>query len=434
MHTTDTLIIGAGMSGLATANCLPDGTDWLLIEADDGPGGYCKTVVQDGFVWDYSGHFFHFRHKEIEAFLCARMPADEVFSVQKRSSILIGGRRVDFPFQKNIHQLAHEDFLDCLHDLYFAGSISQDDASAADDSFLGMLYARYGRGITERFLRPYNEKLYATPLDQLDKDAMGRFFPKADVADVIRNFKNPDNASYNAHFTYPKGGAIEYVRALLHDLDPDRIVYGERLLAIDPVRRIATTDKRTIQFRHLVSSAPFPRLLAMAGVEHDASLYSWNKVLVYNLGFDRKGPTEDHWVYIPERDKVFYRVGFYDNIFDTPRMSLYIEIGLDKDASVDVEGTLPRVLEDLERCGISNGHQLVSWHSIVLDPAYVHIEGKSQADFQARSAALSAQGVHSIGRYGGWKYCSIEDNILEAQALVERLYGHRADFGAAERA
>ena len=27
-------------------------------------------------------------------------------------------------------------------------------------------------------------------------------------------------------------------------------------------------------------------------------------------------------------------------------------------------------------------------------------------------------GVHSIGRYGGWTYCSIEDNIVEARALV----------------
>ncbi len=432
MRHTDTLIIGAGMSGLATANFLPPGSDWLLVEADDSPGGYCKTVVQDGFVWDYSGHFFHFRHPEIEHYLRARMPADEVFSVQKRSSILIGGRRVDFPFQKNIHQLAHTDFLDCLHDLYFREE-SAEAAGVEADSFLGMLYARFGRGITERFLRPYNEKLYATPLDQLDRDAMGRFFPKADVADIIRNFKNPDNASYNAHFTYPKGGAIEYVRALLHDLPDERIAYGERLLSIDVDRRVATTTAGEIAFRNLVSSAPFPKLLQICGVEHDASLYSWNKVLVYNLGFDRKGPKDDHWVYIPERDKVFYRVGFYDNIFDTPRMSLYIEIGLGKDDPVDIEGTLPRVLEDLRRCGISGEHELVSWHSIVLDPAYVHVESRSQADFLARRESLAAAGVHSIGRYGGWKYCSIEDNLIEARELVEQLSGHRFDLSTPPR-
>jgi NADH:ubiquinone oxidoreductase subunit 2 (subunit N) len=34
-----------------------------------GLGGYCKTVKRDGFVWDYSGHFFHFKHPEIERWL-----------------------------------------------------------------------------------------------------------------------------------------------------------------------------------------------------------------------------------------------------------------------------------------------------------------------------------------------------------------------------
>lgn len=427
MRHTDTLIIGAGMSGLATANFLPPGSDWLLVEADSEPGGYCKTVVQDGFVWDYSGHFFHFRKPEIEAFLRARMPADEVFAVQKRSSIWIDGCRVDFPFQKNIHQLGRDDFLDCLHDLYFREQ-SAAAAGVAPESFLGMLYARFGRGITERFLRPYNEKLYATPLERLDADAMGRFFPKADIDDIIRNFKTPDNASYNAHFTYPKGGAIEYVRALLHDLEPERICYGERLLAVDVQAKVATTTAGPISYRNLVSSAPFPQLLGICGVAHDPSLYSWNKVLVYNLGFDRKGPTDDHWVYLPGRDLVFYRVGFYDNIFATPRMSLYVEVGLHKDDVADIPGTLPRVLEDLERCGIRDGHELVSYHSIVLDPAYVHIEGRSQADFEARRAALAAAGVHSIGRYGGWKYCSIEDNIIEARELALALTGVAADL------
>ena len=46
-------------------------------------------------------------------------------------------------------------------------------------------FARFGRGIARHFFVPYNEKLYATNLDTLDVDAMGRFFPHADIADII---------------------------------------------------------------------------------------------------------------------------------------------------------------------------------------------------------------------------------------------------------
>lgn len=38
-----------------------------------------------------------------------------------------------------------------------------------------MLYCKFGRSIAEKFLIPYNKKLYACDLDKLDKDAMGRF-------------------------------------------------------------------------------------------------------------------------------------------------------------------------------------------------------------------------------------------------------------------
>ena len=410
------LVVGAGVTGLSYANFLPDDADWQVIEQLHEPGGYCRTIHQDGFVWDFSGHFFHFRHADIEQFLRDRMPAGEVSTIARSSGVLFAGRRIDFPFQKNIHQLPIEDFIDCLHDLYFR----QGDAEAAQ-TFEEMLYARLGRGIVERFLRPYNEKLYACPLSHMDKDAMGRFFPHADIGDIIANMRHPDGSSYNASFTYPRGGAIEYVKALLHDLDPGRIHYNERLEAIDLERKIARTSRRTLAFDKLISAAPFPHLLHMCGKAWDPEVYTWNKVLVFNLGFDTKGQDRDHWLYIPEREFCFYRVGFYDNIFAGERMSLYVEIGLSAEAEVDADAWLPKVLADLKRCGIVDQQRLLSHHSVVLDPAYVHLNQASRADFASRQGTLESAGVHSIGRYGGWTYCSIEDNMLEARGLARDL-------------
>ena len=54
------LIIGAGISGLSYANFIEN--DFFIVEKESEPGGYCKTIKRNGFVWDYSGHFFHFRN------------------------------------------------------------------------------------------------------------------------------------------------------------------------------------------------------------------------------------------------------------------------------------------------------------------------------------------------------------------------------------
>ena len=417
MLHTRYLIVGAGITGLAFANFIED-DDYLLLERDAEIGGWCKTEIRDGFVWDYSGHFFHFRRPEIEQYLRDRMPPDEVVTVVKDSRILYGDRLVDFPFQKNIHQLPPDEFVECLYDLYFREE-SQGEASA--DSFAGMLYEKFGRGIAEKFLIPYNEKLYACDLEMLDREAMGRFFPYADLADIIRNMRKPDNASYNATFTYPKGGAIEYVRALASEVPEAKIALSEGLAELDLAAKVATTTTgRQIAFEYLVSSAPFDRLMAMTGLDYDAAVLSSNKVLVFNLGFDAKGLSGVHWVYFPEPRYSFYRVGFYDNILGSDRMSLYVEIGMATQDVVDVDAARRRVLEDLKTAGIVTDQKLVADQSVVLDPAYVHITRASRALVDRAAAILATRGVYSIGRYGGWTYCSIEDNIVEALELASR--------------
>ena len=417
MDSVEYLVVGAGVSGLAFADRIAS-DDVLVLERDHAIGGYCKTVEQDGFVWDYSGHFFHFRHPEIERFLVDRMPEQRILEVKKDSRIWYGDRYIDFPFQKNIHQLPQDEMIACLHDLYFRAEQYPD----APESFQQMLYAKFGRGIAERFLVPYNEKLYACDLDTLDVDAMGRFFPYADLEDVIRNFQAADNDSYNATFTYPEGGAIQYVNALARSLKVGQLALSEAVVAIDLERKVARTTKREVAFQTLVSAAPLPSLLSMCEVPYDPDVYSWNVVQVFNLGFDRKGLEGAHWVYFPQKELSFYRVGFYDNIFGTDRMSMYVEIGRPKgfEASPEqIEEARLRVLRDLERTGIVDGHTLVSHHHVVLDPAYVHITKASMADVAEKRAALATRGVHSIGRYGAWTYCAIEDNIVEARALAD---------------
>ena len=423
METVDYLVVGAGVTGLAFANEIRERGEGsvLVLEAAEEPGGYCKTIKQDGFVWDYSGHFFHFRHPEIEAWLRARMPGREVRRVEKRSTIIHRGSEIEFPFQKNIHQLPKPDFIDCLHKLYFRDEEDLDPARVPPGSFKEMVIRRFGGGIAERFLIPYNEKLYAADMGTLDADAMGRFFPHADLDAIVRNMVAADNASYNATFSYPLGGAIEYIEALLYDLPKSTVSLGEPLLEVDVAKRVARTSERDIRYGQLVSSAPLPDLAAMTGIGHDESAFAWNQVLVYNLGFDRKGRSGVHWIYFPDREVCFYRVGFYDNIMDSDRMSLYVEIGARAGASHETMASLETVLADLAAVGIIDGHNLVSSHSVVLDPAYVHVTSAGNLEAARLRSALKAENIHSAGRYGAWTYCSIEDNIVEARQLAAEL-------------
>jgi protoporphyrinogen oxidase len=420
-ETADTVVIGAGVSGLGFANwwrARRPHARVVVLEAETEPGGYCRTIVRDGFVWDYSGHFFHFKHPEIETWLRARMPGQDVRTVERVAKIRYAARDIDFPFQKHIHQLPAEEFEECMTTLL--ARPGGDDPPA---SFGEMLYRRLGRGITDKFLRPYNEKLYATSLENLDPDAMGRFFPHADPSEIVAYIEGRarEPHGYNATFTYPAGGAVQYVHALLRDLPESSVACGEPALAIDLATRTVTTPRRTIRCERVVSSAPLPKLALMCGVEHDAAAFTSNRVLVFNLGFDRKGPSGIHWMYFPDPARAFYRVGWYDNILGGDRMSLYVEIGAATATTFDEAALRERVLGDLAAEQIVTDHRLVAEHHVVLDPAYVHITKRSLAETTRLRKLFTANGVHSVGRYGGWTYCSIEDNLVEARGLAQAL-------------
>lgn len=409
------LIIGSGVSGLSYA-MYQKHDDFLILEKESEIGGYCRTIKRNGFVWDYSGHFFHFQDANIRDLILKGIE-DELIEIIKRTKIKYKDLLVDYPFQKNIHQLSKEELIDCLYDLF-----TIDDTHYTN--FQEMLYCKFGKSIAEKFLIPYNEKLYACDLNLLDVDAMGRFFPYAEKSEIIKNFKCIDNSSYNTTFVYPSGGAIEYIHSIMKHIDSSKLLLNSEVVTIDKdAHCVKLADGRDLKYDRLISTMPFTSLLNKASIVYDKDIYTWNQVLVFNLGFDSEGlDLTNHWLYFPEKKYCFYRVGSYSNIFGNKKLSLYVEIGFNMNEVIVPEEWLKKVLIDLKIAGIISDRQsLVDYESIIMNPAYVHINKESTTDVLEKKDYLAQYDIYSIGRYGSWTYCSIEDNIKEAKELVNKI-------------
>jgi protoporphyrinogen oxidase len=410
-NTVDTLIIGAGITGLSLASFL-ETDNYLIVDKDAEVGGYCKTTIRNGFVWDYSGHFFHFNNQQIKDYVLEHIECD-IKTVKKKSHISYKDRYIDFPFQNNIHQLPTNEFIECLYDLYHRGNEKV-------NTFTDYVVNTLGHSICDKFIIPYNQKLYACDLNKLDYDAMGRFFPKpTNFDDLLTQLKNKNKTeSYNDTFIYPTGGSVEFVKSLHKRVNQDNILLNTEIIAIDLTTKIAQTNNGYIKFNKLVNTMPFDTFMELTGKKVDN--LSSNKVVVFNLGFDLPTDIESNWVYYPG-DEIFYRVGFYNNIFNTDRMSLYVEIGMEKTDEVIEDELLKKILEDLNRVGVVTNHTLVDHQMIIMNPAYVHITKESKEIYNDWGKKNNPNGLFSIGRYGSWTYCSIEDNILQSKELSVRL-------------
>jgi protoporphyrinogen oxidase len=407
----DILIIGGGVTGISLASFLKT-SDYLIIEKDTELGGYCKTSISNDFIWDYSGHFFHFNNNEIKNYLVDKIDC-EIITVNKVCYVYYNKKLIDFPFQNNIHQLEESEYLNCLKDL-------KTKEELPINTFTDYVVSNLGKAICNKFVIPYNQKLYACDLDLLDFDAMGRFFPKPlDYNDIINNtsFKSIQT-TYNDTFIYPKGGSFEFIKSLLKRVNSNNIIVNNEVYNIDIKEKKVITSKGIIKYNKLVNTIPFNHLLKLSGEE--SKNLSWNKVVVFNMGFDSPSDIDANWIYYPG-DEIFYRVGFYNNIFKTDKMSLYVEIGMKNNEVYDEKVILNLILKDLQEVGVLKNQKLIDYQVICMNPAYVHITKESKSIYNKWCEKNNTKDVFSIGRYGSWTYCSIEDNIIQAQDLALKL-------------
>ena len=418
---TKNLIIGAGISGLTLANYLDD---YIIVEKESEVGGYCKTHYVKDYVWDYAGHFFHFKTEEFKRKFIDYLNIDDFVTQNKHTYIYFDDALIDYPFQTNIHELSKEKFIDCLYDLF------NKEEKENYDNFLDMLYGKFGKSITEMFLKPYNEKLYACDLKLLDKDAMGRFFPYADIKAIIKNMKESNISSYNNTFLYPKKGAQVIIDVLLKNINNEKIILNTKVISIDKNNKEALlSNGEKIKYENLINTIPFNQFLKLFSNQQYNELSSkltYNKVLVFNLGFNKKSSYDkEHWIYIPDKNINFYRIGFYDNILNSNKLSLYIEIGYSKNQKIDeqeIKKQLDLTLRNLKKMQvIDDSFELIAYESLIMDPAYVHIDTQNTLQIKNIMQELQNDNIFSIGRYGGWTYCSMEDCMVEAKKLSTKL-------------
>ena len=405
------LIIGAGVSGLTFAYQKRN-EDFLILEKEAEIGGLARSFNSLGFTWDVAGHFFHFHNAETERFYGNFVRDHKTISARKCAKIFYGGKFIDAPFQYNIHQLEPDEFFQCLTDLYYSGS--KKDV----DNFEDFVVNEYGEGISSKFIIPYNEKLYACKMNSLEKDSMREFLPKLDFDLLMKHYKGAHASTYNDVFEYPVEGCSVFVKELARSLPRERIRTEQEVVSIDLSKRTVATKTGEFHYEYLINSAPLNVFLSCAG-QHFGDLLRYNKVLVFNIGFDKKSLDQDvSWAYFPGNE-VFYRVGFYNNIVKDGPLSIYVEIGLSKDECVDLDDAFTRVMGDLKRAGIITDHKVVTTMSFVISPGYVHITKDGKKFVGDIIHSLNEKGVYMLGRYARWEYSAMDDSIEQANGLAK---------------
>ena len=477
------LVVGAGPTGLSAAYHL--GGDAMLVEQGATVGGWCRSMVDNGFTFDYAGHIM-FSNEPYVHELYRLLLGDNVHWQDREAWIFSKGVYTRYPFQGALHGLPPEVIKECVLGAIEArfgkpvskavgqsestadytgperrgmfepllGSGSRSGASKVlphggpdrrqtlykgpPRNFKEFIYKVWGTGIAKHFAIPYNQKLWAVPLEEMETSWLGGRVPLPDLEEMIEGALSPVRKPMgpNARFGYPLRGGFQALMDGFLPLLRGELRLNTQVIALSPLRRTATFgDGTTVRYDHLISTMPLPRLIDLAGDEVPDDIRAAARALRHvsvrcvNIGVGRPDVTEKHWIYYPEHT-VFHRIFVQGNA--SPHcnppggfgFTCEITYSPSKPLPCDGDDLIRRCIDDAVSVGFIRPEDPV-WvaNQVDLPVAYVVYDHGRAENVERIRAWLGAQGIVLAGRYSEWEYYNSDHAFIAGMKAAQALQG-----------
>ena len=426
------LIIGAGLAGLSAAWHLQrKGVDCRVFEKEPEIGGLCRSKKIAGFTFDCDGHLLHFRHRYTFRLIQGLLKGN-LIEHQRSAWIYSSGRYSRYPFQANLHGLPLSVIKDCLLG-FLEASKNGHSRNRKKLNFLDWITLTFGRGIARHFMVPYNAKFWKVPLGELTCDWLDGFIPVPSLNQIIEGATGDSKMQlgYNARFWYPKREGIASV-PLAFTRGLKNLYTNAEIIKINlRTKEITLACGSKEKFDRLIFTLPLPEMPNLitefpARIRCLFSRLRWNSIFNLNLGLDKKDELLRHWVYFPDRKSCFFRVGFSHNFSPSlappGKGSLYTEVSYSKTKPFDKRKIVARIKEDLKKVGILTEKGKICSEDIndikyaypVYDKHYHEARGEILK-------YLMHNDIIPCGRYGSWRYMSMEDVLLNGKTVADNL-------------
>jgi protoporphyrinogen oxidase len=220
------VILGGGPCGLGAAWRLAElgHENWCLYEKNDYWGGLAASFQDaEGFWWDIGGHVLFSHYRYFDQAMDTLLGKQDGWVFHRREAwIWMQDRFVPYPLQNHIHHLPKEIYWECLQGII---DIQKNSRGKAPAHFGEWVIATFGQGLAKWFLNPYNFKVWAHPLEQMDWSWVGERVAPVDLKAVLENAvfqKEAVSWGPNATFRFPlQGGTGNIWKHWRHNCRPE---------------------------------------------------------------------------------------------------------------------------------------------------------------------------------------------------------------------
>ncbi|HTY45041.1 MAG TPA: FAD-dependent oxidoreductase [Patescibacteria group bacterium] len=463
---TEIVVLGAGLAGLAAADKLASqGAGVMVIEKENSVGGMCRSLAQDGFIFDLGGHRFLPHNQQTADYVSSLFPVPGELALRDRlSQIYLKGKFLAYPpeFADILKNLGPITCLKSGIDSLYFRLTSHLFRLPAEISLKDWMMRRFGPTLYDIYFGPYSYKLWGRKTSGISAEWASQRISVPNMGLALRNLlfkKDKHIKTYARQFVYPQGGIGQIPRRIAEHASAAgaRILTGHRLAEICPQAQgflltVVSRDgtPRKILADKVISTIPLNefifsfRPLPPADVLDAARGLHLRSVRFLNVMLDTSQITSNTWIYVPERKFIFFRIqevcNWHPANCPPGKTALTLEVACEEGGRLwrmpDAD-LLKFCVHDLAKMGIAVENKILGYFSTYAPHAYpVYL-----LDYKERLRKIYAylQGFDPLviaGRQGRFRYlnmdAALEEGFLAARALDDE-NNRREMFSCDER-
>ena len=418
-------ILGGGLTGLSLSYFLKCESE--ILEKNKKGGGLCSSFTKNGFTFDYGGHIIFSKDKEVLNFMISIL-GDNVEKHYRNNKVWYKRRFVKYPFENGLYALPKEDIFECLY--YYINNDHPKPTNLKE-----WLYYTFGKGIAEKYLIPYNEKIWNTELETMGIDWVERI-PKPPLEDVIKSAVGIETEGYThqLYFYYPiKDGIQSLIESIQGKVSNITTNFEVKKISKDGDKWIVSNGSIEKVFDKIVSTIPiFDLLNALNDVPEDVKIAAnnlrYNSLIVVMVGINDADLSDKTAVYIPDKRCLFHRICFNkyfsESLVPNGKSSVMAEItaniGDDVWELTDKEIT-KKVVSSLSEEDFINEVDVCETDVKRAKYAYIIHDLNHSKNMKIISNFLESIGIEICGRFSEFKYLNMDACIRSAMNMAKKL-------------